>query len=721
MAVRDAVLRIGAESSGLDTALGTARGKLRNWGKRVAGELKGAFRGVFSGLMDIGGMGGVAGLAFAARNVFDFEKRLVRLKIASRSTAADINQLRAAIHATASARGVEAAGLLGGMEKYVELTGNVNAAKASLESFAHINAATGASFEDIATVAAALGQNFKVLPGEMMKAFSIMHTQGKEGAVEFKEIAGLIQGLTPMFANFGTTGVEGVAKLSAALQLARQGFGTAAEGATGLEAVMTALTDSATIKKLQKAGIKVFDVDEKGNKKLRDMMDLVFEAYDKSKGDPTKIGDWFGRKEAVKTVTKFGQLGRSPYEKLREQGMASNEVLKDSAEYAASFAGQLQSAKSRLDAMFSDALVKHVDSFVKLFEMLVSAISYLVEHKEAVIAIWAAMKLPAMIGGIGGIGGAGVGGGAGIAAKLLGGGGGAAVGGGGIGQALGGAATGALIGYAVTKTLGDDLPDMSKALVIGTHALAGLPGMIGLVGKATALVMDGALAYAKWQAGELQDKEDRTVKAKYGAFAMDRAAELGISAPDGAGGYGFRYHGKGELDEKKRQAAQHLITKAIESGSAKDIGGGVMPFDAGKMRAQIKAEGVITHPQEIEQIVGATARAFALRGSDPELRRRTGGGPKVKGPSIGDRAIAGIKDLATTGWANIVAPAPVAEMPTVFHGGGGSTSVIPTERQQNAMAARAEMGDVTFTIKGTDMLTQAIADSMAQDPNQRRR
>jgi hypothetical protein len=132
---------------------------------------------------------------------------------------------------------------------YIALTGRAGEARDMLGLFARTAAVSGASLEDVAATAATLSNNLGIRDvAEMERALSGIYSQGKSGAVELKNMATILAGVTPQFAGFGVTGAEGIAELGALLQVARQGFGSAEEAATGLRAVMAGLTDAAVLR-----------------------------------------------------------------------------------------------------------------------------------------------------------------------------------------------------------------------------------------------------------------------------------------------------------------------------------------------------------------------------------------------------------------------------------------------------------------------------------------
>ena len=87
--------------------------------------------------------------------------------------------------------------------------------------------------DDVATTGAALSQSLKIDPADFEKAFSILNSQGKAGAIELKDLAGEMASLAPQWQRAGSSGVEGMTNMGAALQIVRRNFGSASEAAPG--------------------------------------------------------------------------------------------------------------------------------------------------------------------------------------------------------------------------------------------------------------------------------------------------------------------------------------------------------------------------------------------------------------------------------------------------------------------------------------------------------
>ncbi len=144
-------------------------------------------------------------------------------------------------------------------QAYVDLTGDIDTARGSMQTFATVASATGAKVEDVATAAASIGKQFDVKDAkDMQKVLGSLAFQGKGGAMTLKDIAAQFQRLAAAGAAFGIgKGPEGVAKLGGILQIARSGTGNARSAATATENIMSGLVQKGS----KIAGLKVYNKD----------------------------------------------------------------------------------------------------------------------------------------------------------------------------------------------------------------------------------------------------------------------------------------------------------------------------------------------------------------------------------------------------------------------------------------------------------------------------
>lgn len=545
---RRAEVVLALDSRAFDSALTTQRRKVKTWGEGIKSELGKSLKGAFSGIASIAGFAGIGGIALAAKGVMSFEKNLMRLGLQARLTKSEIGVLRKEIFDVAGATGLDPDQLLGGMDKFVAMTGNIKEGRAAMKDLAIVAQASGADIVDISTAAAALSTNFNVAGKDMAKAFSVLLTQGKDGAVELKDFATLTAGLTPRFAQFGKTGVEGLAEMSAVLQIMKQGFGTAGEAATGFEGTMVALTNPRVLKRLQSiAHISATVVGKDGVRHLRDFKEIVFDVLkhtqsDKHHTQAEKLTKIFGREEATAGLIKLGQAGEEAFNQIYEKGLKSNEVMGDFKTYSESSAGAMDRASVSIKKTFNDALLDKLDPIATVFSKIADAIKFIAEHPLSSLGALAAFKggnfLSAVAGGLGGaaslssIGSAAAGGrGGGLSdmeilqqeANLA--------------RARRNAVPGNMlrglgVGLAVASTLPKDLSGLTKGAVAAGGALIGLPGKLGAFGIALEAGVGIITAFFGWLDSTIDDRNHAILNANFGTGAASAAADFaGTTAP----------------------------------------------------------------------------------------------------------------------------------------------------------------------------------------------
>jgi TP901 family phage tail tape measure protein len=378
-----AMIAIKASSKDLDKGLGEARKKLRTFGssiKKIGGKIWGGGKGALSSIGTGLGIQAATGITETITSIRDFERNLVRLQIASGKSAPEMERLRASIIEVSRATGVANDDILAGTQTYVDLTGDVDGATAAMSSFARIAQASGSSVGDVATATAALKQSMNLDSADIEAAFSGLIQQGKAGAVSLKDFAGELSKLAPKFAKFGgASGLTGIADLGAAFQITRQGFGSASEAATGMSALMTAMSRNAGI--FAKAEVKIFDKDPKtGVKRFKSFRDIVDQiGASKLAKDPEALTKAFGSVEAQQAFDMLSK-NRGELEKLYSAGLDAGAVQRDLNTYLESSAGRLDQAMNNLKIAIVEAFTpERIAAFVEMVEKVASAIGTVID------------------------------------------------------------------------------------------------------------------------------------------------------------------------------------------------------------------------------------------------------------------------------------------------------------------------------------------------------
>lgn len=387
-ATRRAIITIGLDDRALARDLDAATrrvrkagGEMDRTGRRVGSGAAGAGKGKGKGF----GFGAAAGIGMKAFDsvtglvtgvvgeLYDFEKALVRTQIASGKSSAEMARTRASILAISRATGIAAGEILNGAQAYIDLTGDVAGAESAMTSFARIAQASGASVSDVATATAALKESMKLDSRDIEAAFSGLIQQGKAGAVSLRDLAGELSAVAPRFAKFGGSGLLGIADLGAALQIVRKGFGSASEAATGLEALMGALSLNAD--KFAAANVRIFKTGRDGKKEFRGFVDIIDSiARSRLAKDPTALTKAWGSKEAAQAFDML-VANRKELEKIYAAGQDAGAVQRDLSTYLGSAAGRMEASMNRMKVAIAEAMTpERIEKFARAAESVASAI-----------------------------------------------------------------------------------------------------------------------------------------------------------------------------------------------------------------------------------------------------------------------------------------------------------------------------------------------------------
>ncbi|HZL96148.1 MAG TPA: phage tail tape measure protein, partial [Vicinamibacterales bacterium] len=245
--------------------------------------------------------GAIAAGVYLAKQANDVFESANRLSIASRGAGrqgADPTQLMGQFFQVAQdVRGQTAEGAAAAAAKFVQMTGDLETARASLTDFAIAASASGADMESVAGTSAAISQQFAITdPRQIREVLAALIFQGKTGAFELKDAADLFPRLAAAGAAFGLDkGVGGVKTLGGLTQIARTGTGTGEQAATAVENLLTNLKLKSD--DLKKAGVKVYD---KG--KTRDLPSILIDAI-------AKVGGKNVEKKQAGLSQIFGEQG----------------------------------------------------------------------------------------------------------------------------------------------------------------------------------------------------------------------------------------------------------------------------------------------------------------------------------------------------------------------------------------------------------------------------
>lgn len=380
---RPATIEITADSRALGARLREASSKLAGFAAssaRVVGRAgmssaavlyRGAegFARTFGPALRTGAMAVGAGAVIAAGQLRDFEEGMIRLKINAGASAEQMDRVRRSVRGASSATGLGSREILAGVSRYVDLTGDFAGATKQVSTFARVAQASDSAVMDVAQNAAAMGDAMKIAPEDAEAAFSALITQGKKGSVTMKELARELPQLAPTMSQFkGGTGLAGLRQLGAAMQIINKRYNSASESATAFQSLAIALQSRAG--RLEKAGVKVFDVGADGTKRLKDFYSIV-DAIGRSAlmKDPGKLIRTLGRAEAVFPLQQLIRL-REERDAIRDAGEDTGAVDRDLKEYNESRVGKFNryynEAKEGAQGIVADTIEGNIQGFTAL-------------------------------------------------------------------------------------------------------------------------------------------------------------------------------------------------------------------------------------------------------------------------------------------------------------------------------------------------------------------
>ena len=403
MADNSVTLRIGADPTKLQNGLKQSSAAIDSFGSRarasiarVGSSLKGlADRMVtpFNSLV----LGG--GLGMAIKNVGDLSESLMYYGFAAKKSDADTKVFRESLHKTAVETGVAANEILNGVSKIGEITGKFDFAEEMGSILAKAAKASGASVEDLASVAASLSGSMGYGADQVQKAFNALIIQGEAGSFTLKGFASQGRALLASASSAGIKTSEQFAKFGSFLQIVNEKIKSEAETTTSVSTLFSELIDKAgDIQK--KFGVKVLDK----NKEMREFDVIVKEIMEKTGGKLNKLSPVFGA-SSMKAIYPLIAEYKNGWERMDQiakdgiEGMTNTSVLQKYYEKASnSFNGNIGKMTAVAHKFADENLTGPVES-------LTNALKFLNEHQGIVTAGFTTMKYAALALGAVKIGG----------------------------------------------------------------------------------------------------------------------------------------------------------------------------------------------------------------------------------------------------------------------------------------------------------------------------
>jgi len=264
----------------------------------------------------------LAPLILAGKAAGDFSSGMVDIQLKAQLTNAETAKLRGNIVAAAAA----AHRLPEEMRAAVDILSSngldPRQAAQMVPSIGRLGTAFKVDLADGAAAAYANLSNLKVPIDQTGAALDIMAAAGNRGAFEIRDMARHFPSLNAQMQALGESGLSAVGNLSAALQIAKTGTGSADEAANNIQNLLTKINAPATVRAFQKN----FGVDlPAALKKMKAQGIDTFEAIalitqKATKGDLGKLGYAFEDMQAQAGIRSLIQ-NLDQYRKIRDEAM----------------------------------------------------------------------------------------------------------------------------------------------------------------------------------------------------------------------------------------------------------------------------------------------------------------------------------------------------------------------------------------------------------------
>lgn len=373
-------IEIEASASRLPAALRAALGKIKNFGEEVgkvgAGVVKSTALGFVHGVGMSVANRGLDLLIDQGKKVIDFQRELTRLGIDLNKQPAEMQQIGKEIREISNQTGIGADKVLAAGRDYADLAGLQAFTVERMSLIARAAQASGSDVGDMAALMFTLTENMKVPDNQLEDTIGGLINQAKYGSIHFKELAKELVALGSVYSQYGISGREGAIQMGAQMQLARHGFASASEAATGVLRIYRSLPQHAS--KFAKASV---DIWKPGSKTvLRPFEDIIHQIQKSRLSlDREALIKSFGRTEGERFYQVLVAL-TDQYDQLKQAGEANGVVVRDLATYTESSAGRIDVAMERIKNGFAEALTpERIDQIVGGIEQIVAAMPKIVD------------------------------------------------------------------------------------------------------------------------------------------------------------------------------------------------------------------------------------------------------------------------------------------------------------------------------------------------------
>jgi len=220
-----------------------------------------------------------------------------------------------------------------GMDILTGFGASASQAKGMLGGIGKAATAYKAEIEDLSATSWAVTDNLKVPFEQTSRALDIMAAGGKRGAYELKDMSKSFPTLTANMQGFGSTGLQAVGDLTAALQIVRKGAGSSEEAANNLNNLLSKMNAGDTVKNFKKAGVDIPAALKKAVREGRSPIEEFVRLTQKvTGGDQAKLASIFGDMQVQQALRPL-MANMKEYQSIRAEAMgADGTVDKDFAD-----------------------------------------------------------------------------------------------------------------------------------------------------------------------------------------------------------------------------------------------------------------------------------------------------------------------------------------------------------------------------------------------------
>jgi TP901 family phage tail tape measure protein len=293
----------------------------------------------------------LAPFVLAGREAMNFSSGMVDIQQKAELTNRETQQMAASILAAARAAHQLPEAMRSSVDVLAGFGMDPRQAAKLAEPIGRVGTAFKVELADGASAAYANINNLKVALGDIPAAFDIMAAGANAGAFELKDMARWFPQLTTQAQALGQSGTAAVADLTAALQIARRGAGTADQAATNVTNLLQKINSPETIRKFQKNfGVDLPAALQEAYRKGKTPLEAIAEITQRAiGGNMARLGFAFEDAQAQGAIRSL-ILDLDDYRKMRAQiGNSRGTVdrafaqreMRDASIAWASFKGQL--------------------------------------------------------------------------------------------------------------------------------------------------------------------------------------------------------------------------------------------------------------------------------------------------------------------------------------------------------------------------------------------